>query len=103
MRFGRPTGMRSSRADVWSRIDAGRTARPAGDDPVEAWTRYAMAARVLLVRCEDGPWVPDPGMTVERWRGVGQGRVQVPKLRLHASTSRSWSTVGEPARPSGVA
>ncbi|MEV6993154.1 glutamate-cysteine ligase family protein [Streptomyces sp. NPDC093228] len=38
-----PTGWLSSRQDVWSRMDAGRTRSPRyHPDPRVAWTRYAL-------------------------------------------------------------
>ncbi len=67
LRSGRPTGWRSTRFAVWSAIDAGRTRMPVGPDPVEAWARYALAARVMLIRTETGPWVADPGITFAQW------------------------------------
>jgi glutamate--cysteine ligase len=66
-RSGRPTGWRSTRYAVWSAIDPGRTRMPRGADPVEAWARYALAARVMLIRTEVGPWVADPGITFAEW------------------------------------
>jgi glutamate--cysteine ligase len=94
---GRPTGLRSTRADVWSRIDAGRTARPVGDNPVEAWTRYALDARVLLVRRENRPWVADPGMTFAEWVSgdTPHGRPTYDDLAYHLTT------LFPPVRPHG--
>jgi glutamate--cysteine ligase len=67
LRDGRPTGLASSRAAVWSGIDPSRTTVPTGADPAEAWARYALAARVMLVRTPDGPWIADPGCTFAEW------------------------------------
>ena len=67
LRLGRPTGFRSSRYAVWAAIDPGRTTVPEGPDPAEAWARYALAARVMVVRTPDGAWLADPGFTFEEW------------------------------------
>lgn len=95
--LGRPTGLRSTRAEVWSRIDRGRTARPVGDDPVAAWTRYAMAARVMLIRRPDGPWLADPGMTFGQWASgaTPHGRPTYDDLAYHLTT------LFPPVRPHG--
>ncbi|MFF1797831.1 glutamate-cysteine ligase family protein, partial [Kitasatospora sp. NPDC058263] len=49
---GKPTGHRSTRQIVWSRMDPTRTLAPAPDhgDPREAWTRYVLDAEVLCIR-----------------------------------------------------
>ena len=51
-----PSGSRSTRLDVWSDIDPGRTT-PAGVDDTsrcaDAWADYALAADVMLVRKDD--------------------------------------------------
>lgn len=57
---GAPSGWRSGRAAVWAGIDPTRT-RPveAGDDdPAAAWARYALAARVMMVRTSGGSFRP---------------------------------------------
>jgi glutamate--cysteine ligase len=48
---GSPTGARSSRQQIWALLDPTRSA-PALSllPPADAWARYALAARVLLVR-----------------------------------------------------
>jgi glutamate--cysteine ligase len=48
----RPTGRRSERAAIWAAVDASRVAPPeAGTaDPAGSWLRYALAARVMLIR-----------------------------------------------------
>jgi glutamate--cysteine ligase len=70
---GRMTGWRSSRLDVWSRLDPKRTVAVRGDDPVAAWTRYALAAPVMVVRSSERPWTTDPGFTFEEWMRLPQG------------------------------
>ena len=49
--MGVPTGARSSRQQVWAALDRTRSA-PAVSllPPADAWARYALAARVMLVR-----------------------------------------------------
>jgi glutamate--cysteine ligase len=97
LRLGRPTGLRSTRADVWSRIDGGRTGRPVGDDPAEAWTRYALAARVMLIRTTDGPWVADPGMTFAEWVAGTSGHAPP----TYADLAYHLTTLFPPVRPHG--
>lgn len=48
---GRPTGAHSSRQQIWAVLDPTR-ATPAisGLPPADSWARYALAARVMLVR-----------------------------------------------------
>jgi glutamate--cysteine ligase len=87
---GRRTGWKSTRQAVWSTMDRSRTAAPVGDDPVEAWTRYAMDARVMLIR---DPWIANPGMTFREWlRG---GSPTVDDLIYHLTT------LFPPVRPQG--
>jgi glutamate--cysteine ligase len=97
LRLGLPTGFACSRQDVWSRIDPTRTKAPEGTDPVEAWTRYALDARVLLVRRDPEPWVAGPGMTLREWiDGVTPwGRPTYDDLAYHLST------LFPPVRPHG--
>jgi glutamate--cysteine ligase len=85
LRRGRPTGWKCTRQLVWSRIDPGRTAAPAGaepcprpaadTDPRSDWVRYAMDADVLCLRGPNGrPWAVPEGLTFRDWlRGTGQG------------------------------
>ncbi|GAB3985050.1 ergothioneine biosynthesis glutamate--cysteine ligase EgtA [Actinoallomurus acanthiterrae] len=84
-----PSG-RSSRQIVWETLDQGRTAPVGGDDPVEAWTRYALDAQLMLIR--DG-WVAAPGMTFREWAATG--RPDVGDLAYHLST------LFPPVRPQG--
>ena len=52
---GIPTGAKSSRQQVWSVLDRTRSA-PAISvlPPADAWARYALAARVMLIRAGTG-------------------------------------------------
>jgi glutamate--cysteine ligase len=55
----RPSGWRSARLAIWSALDEGRsTAVTTTGSPPEAWAEYALAARVMLVRCSDTCHVP---------------------------------------------
>ncbi len=97
LRLGRPTGLRSTRADVWARIDPGRTGRPAAGDPAEAWARYALDARVMLIRRSDGPWVPDPGMTFAEWVDGASGHAPP----TYDDLAYHLTTLFPPVRPHG--
>ena len=51
---GLPTGWRSTRLAVWFDVDPGRSAPVATSAPgPRSWADYALAARVMLVRCSD--------------------------------------------------
>ncbi len=55
---GRPSGWRSARLAIWSALDQGRsTAVTTTGSPREAWAEYALAARVMLVRCSESSHV----------------------------------------------
>jgi glutamate--cysteine ligase len=55
---GAPTGLRSTRLATWVAIDPTRTMPPADTpDPVDAWARYALSARVMLVRVDAASYV----------------------------------------------
>jgi glutamate--cysteine ligase len=84
------TGNRSGRQVIWEGLDRGRTAPVVGDDPVAAWAKYALDARVMLLR--DG-WVPNPGMTFREW--LDDGRPDVTDLAYHLTT------LFPPVRPQG--
>ncbi|WP_395106701.1 ergothioneine biosynthesis glutamate--cysteine ligase EgtA [Actinomadura sp. SCN-SB] len=99
LRAGRRTGLRSTRQAVWAALDPRRTLPVhdpgnGGGDPAEAWTRYAMDARVMMLRAESGEdWVADPGMTFGEW--VGKGEPGLADLEYHLST------LFPPVRPRG--
>jgi ergothioneine biosynthesis glutamate--cysteine ligase EgtA len=69
LREGKPTGWVSSRQQVWTRMDPGRTRPPRPDeDPREAWADYALDARVMCVPNPDsGDWSAPPGLTFRDW------------------------------------
>jgi glutamate--cysteine ligase len=102
LRAGRRTGLRSTRQAVWNALDPGRTlpvhvagggATAADGDPAEAWTRYALDARVMVVRTPSGEWVADPGLTFREWLEKGEPGLR--DLRYHLST------LFPPVRPRG--
>ncbi len=119
LRRGRPSGWRSTRQAVWSRLDPGRTRSPAcaeppgipgrpgsgssgphaanGLDPRDAWTAYALDAELMCIR-RDGPsaWTAPPGLTFRDWlRGAGERRPTTDDLTYHLST------LFPPVRPRG--
>jgi glutamate--cysteine ligase len=81
---------RSARQVIWEGLDPGRTSPVIGDDPVAAWARYALDAKVMLLR--DG-WVPNPGMTLREW--IATGRPDRDDLAYHLTT------LFPPVRPQG--
>ncbi len=96
VRAGRRTGLRSSRQGIWTELDPCRTLpvlRDGDGDPAEAWTRYALDARVMLVHTASGEWVSDPGMSFLEW--LGKGEPGPDDLAYHLST------LFPPVRPRG--
>ena len=57
---GSPNGFRSGRAAVWDSIEGSRTAPvpTSGSDPAAGWIRYALAARVMLIRVTERRFEP---------------------------------------------
>ncbi|MFF8771154.1 ergothioneine biosynthesis glutamate--cysteine ligase EgtA [Kitasatospora sp. NPDC015120] len=96
---GRPTGHRSTRQTVWSRMDPSRTLAPAPGrgDPREAWADYVLDAEVLCVRRHDGlPWTAPAGLTFGDWlRGGGERPPTLADLDYHRTT------LFPPVRPHG--
>ncbi|MER6303723.1 ergothioneine biosynthesis glutamate--cysteine ligase EgtA [Kitasatospora sp. NPDC001539] len=96
---GRPTGHRSTRQTVWSRMDPSRTLAPEPDhgDPREAWARYVLDAEVLCVRRPEGmPWTAPAGLTFRDWiRGAGERPPTLADLEYHCTT------LFPPVRPRG--
>jgi glutamate--cysteine ligase len=101
LRAGRPTGWRSSRQQVWSRMDPGRTRPPrlgADVDPREAWAGYALDAQLMCVRNEgSADWSVPPGVTLRDWVGGAEGMrpPTIDDLQYHLST------LFPPVRPHG--
>lgn len=68
---GVPTGARSSRQQVWGLLDPSRSAPALAPlAPADAWARYALAARVMLVRGERYRAVREP-LPFARWMADG--------------------------------
>ncbi|MFD8589058.1 ergothioneine biosynthesis glutamate--cysteine ligase EgtA [Streptomyces sp. NPDC059637] len=102
LREGRPTGWRSTRQAVWSRIDPDRTLAPRPlRDPRGAWARYALDAPVMCVRGgAHRPWTVPAGLTFRRWiadgaRGPAGRPPTLDDLRYHLTT------LFPPVRPQG--
>ncbi|GAU69065.1 putative glutamate--cysteine ligase [Streptomyces sp. NBRC 110611] len=94
---GCPTGYRSTRQAVWSRMDPDRTlAPPQGSGPRDAWTRYALDAPVMCVRTENGSWDAPEGLTFREWIRTGTPRPPTKEdLDYHVTT------LFPPVRPRG--
>lgn len=96
-----PGGWRSGRAAAWAGIDRSRTA-PADDgtaDPAAAWARYALEARVMLIRVSDARYEPIlTPLPFARWLEAGHelGFPTVDDLEYHLGTlfppvrARGW-------------
>ncbi|NUT35616.1 MAG: ergothioneine biosynthesis glutamate--cysteine ligase EgtA [Hamadaea sp.] len=93
---GHATGWCSTRQAVWSRLDAGRTTPVGGDDPREAWARYALDADVLCVRVDDGPWTAPAGLTFREWIRAGR-----PRPPTAGDLAYHLTTLFPPVRPRG--
>ena len=76
LRDGKPTGWVSSRQQVWTRMDPGRTRPPRLDeDPRDAWSRYALDAGLMCVPGSDTvDWSAPPGLTLRDWLRAGAQR-----------------------------
>jgi ergothioneine biosynthesis glutamate--cysteine ligase EgtA len=101
LRGGRPTGWRSSRQQVWSRMDPGRTRPPRpGPDPRRAWADYALDAQVMCVRNEgSADWSVPAGLTLRDWvRGDADGLIRPPTA---GDVEYHLSTLFPPVRPHG--
>ena len=107
LRDGQPTGWRSSRQQVWSHMDPGRTRAPDGlldgqpdRDPRDAWTAYALDAELMCVR-EPGSqdWAAPPGLSFRDWlRADGSGSLREPTAE---DLDYHLSTLFPPVRPRG--
>jgi glutamate--cysteine ligase len=94
---GRDTGWASARMAAWIGIDPGRT-RPVAlsGDPAANWARYALTARLLCLRRDDGPWDPPAGMTFADWIAG-----QWPRPPTIGDLDYHISTLFPPVRPRG--
>jgi glutamate--cysteine ligase len=103
LREGRPTGWKSSRQQVWTRMDPGRTKPPplaADADLPAAWAAYALDAQVMCVR-EDGSgdWSAPPGLRLRDWlRGSDGSALRAPTTE---DLTYHLSTLFPPVRPRG--
>jgi ergothioneine biosynthesis glutamate--cysteine ligase EgtA len=98
LRQGRPSGWRSTRQQVWGRLDPGRTQPPKDEaDPRAAWAAYSLDAELMCVRRPDSPsWTAPPGLTFRGWlRGDGERPPTKDDLTYHLST------LFPPVRPRG--
>jgi glutamate--cysteine ligase len=95
-----PSGWRSKRQAVWSDIDACRTQAvdDVGGDCREAWTRYALDARVMLIRRDEQRYVAilEP-LSFGEWLNGGHelGYPTLTDLEYHLTT------LFPPVRPRG--
>jgi glutamate--cysteine ligase len=103
-------GPRSARQQVWSVMDPSRTGPVHGPilggpvaDPVEDWLRYALAARVMMIRVSPERFVPVDGsdgsdlLTFDAWlqRGHELGWPTLNDFEYHLTT------LFPPVRPRG--
>ena len=103
LRVGRPTGWRSSRQQVWSHMDPGRTRSPKIDsDPRQAWARYALDAQVMCVREEgSADWSAPPGLTFRDWVRGGASNARALRRPTVGDLNYHLSTLFPPVRPHG--
>ncbi|MGC4892610.1 ergothioneine biosynthesis glutamate--cysteine ligase EgtA [Micromonospora sp. DT31] len=98
---GRRTGWASARMATWFGIDPART-RPvwspqrADDDPLAAWTGYALNAPLLCVRGDDPDWTAPPGVTFADWLAGA-----LPRPPTGDDLEYHLSTLFPPVRPRG--
>jgi glutamate--cysteine ligase len=101
LRRGKPSGWRSTRQEVWGRLDPGRTRAPEDGtgDPRAAWAEYALDAELMCVRREGSPdWSAPAGLTFRDWVADGDAEGRRPcteDLTYHLST------LFPPVRPRG--
>jgi glutamate--cysteine ligase len=96
---GRPTGWRSTRLAIWFALDATRAAPVASDVAAcEAWERYVLDSRVMLVRRSADEYEPVADAVPFRSWMSGDGVTGYPTLddlRYHLTT------LFPPVRPRG--
>jgi len=96
---GRPTGACSSRQQIWAVLDPTRSAPAVSSlPPADAWARYALAARVLLVRgSPDRYEAVRQNLTFARWMAEGHelGYPTLDDFAYHLTT------LFPPVRPKG--
>ena len=97
--LGKPTGWRSGRQAVWSRMDPSRTRPPEHTaDPRAAWADYALDAALLCIR-RDGPgdWNAPAGLTMRGWLD-GRSGLRPPTVE---DLDYHLTTLFPPVRPRG--
>ena len=93
----RRTGLKSTRHSIWEALDPGRTSQPpdVDADPASAWARYALDARIMMVRDDRGGLISAPAMTFREWlTSDGPGPTKA-DLEYHLTT------LFPPVRPHG--
>ncbi len=96
---GTPTGSHSSRQQIWALLDRSRSA-PALSllPPADSWARYALAARVLLIRAGPEDFVPvRADLPFGKWMSEGDelGYPTIDDFAYHLTT------LFPPVRPKG--
>ena len=96
---GVPTGARSSRQQIWGLLDPTRST-PAISllPPADAWARYALAARVVLIQAGPEDFVPlRTGLSFGEWMSEGHelGYPTLDDFAYHLTT------LFPPVRPKG--
>ena len=96
---GRPTGSYSSRQRIWAALDRTRSAPALSSlPPADAWARYALAARVMLVRASGDRYAPVlHDLSFSQWMAEGHelGYPTVDDFAYHLTT------LFPPVRPKG--
>lgn len=94
---GRRTGWKSTRQDIWQRLDPSRTSAPYGDRPGDAWARYALDAPLMLLRRPGDDWDVAAAATFRDWvtGSFGDAAPTCDDLAYHLST------LFPPVRPRG--
>lgn len=94
---GRDTGWASTRMRAWLDMDPLRTwPVEARGDPAAAWARYALAAPLLCLRRDEGPWHPPGEISFADWiAGAITPPPTVDDLEYHLGT------LFPPIRPRG--
>jgi glutamate--cysteine ligase len=95
---------RTERPAVWAAIDPGRTLAPPLDapDPRTAYARYALDAKLMCVRRQDGTdWIAPPGLTFREW--IASGALDPSEQRGPTLDDLAYhlTTLFPPVRPQG--
>jgi glutamate--cysteine ligase len=99
---GRPTGWRSTRQAAWRGIDASRTRAPEPGGPLSSYTRYALDARVMLLRDDTGgAHRPTPGLRFREWLTDGCDSRPGPRHPGENDLAYHLTTLFPPVRAQG--